>query len=190
MAATTNAANVTVGKPKVGGAIFVAPAGTKLPTDATTALDLAFKGLGFVSEDGLSNENSISVEPTKAWGGEVISYNETEHTDAFKLKLIETLNTEVMKTVHGAENIVGKDLSTGVTIKANGRPTEEQIWVFEMILKGGIAKRIVIPHGKITERGEVLYKDDEVTAYEVTVSAVPDAEGNTHYEYIKGGAAA
>ena len=46
-----SAKNVTTAKPKTGGAIFCAPAGTKLPTDATSALDPAFKCLGYVSEE-------------------------------------------------------------------------------------------------------------------------------------------
>ena len=46
-----NTQNVTYGKPKVGGAVHVAPLETTLPTDATTALDAAFKSLGYISED-------------------------------------------------------------------------------------------------------------------------------------------
>ena len=34
---------VTNAKPKVGGAIYSAPTGTALPTDATSALNAAFK---------------------------------------------------------------------------------------------------------------------------------------------------
>ena len=36
-------ANVTTAKPKIGGAVYSAPLGTALPTDATTELDNAFK---------------------------------------------------------------------------------------------------------------------------------------------------
>ena len=34
--------NVSAGKPKVSGAVFRAPLGTTLPTDATTSLGNAF----------------------------------------------------------------------------------------------------------------------------------------------------
>ena len=58
--------NVTAAKPKVGGAVYSAPLGTTLPTDATTALNVAFKALGYISEDGLKNKNSPSSENVKA----------------------------------------------------------------------------------------------------------------------------
>ena len=58
--------NVAAGKPKIGGAVYAAPIGTPLPTDATTALNSAFKNLGYVSEDGLKNGNEIDVEKVKA----------------------------------------------------------------------------------------------------------------------------
>ncbi len=47
-----DAKNVSVGKPLATGAIFVAPIGTTAPTDAKTALNEAFKCVGYVSEDG------------------------------------------------------------------------------------------------------------------------------------------
>ena len=62
--------NVSVGKPKTSGAIFRAPLGTTLPTDATSALDNAFVELGYVSDDGVVNANTPESEKSKAWGGD------------------------------------------------------------------------------------------------------------------------
>lgn len=181
--------NVTAGKPKTGGAIFRAPLGTALPTDTAAALDKAFKCLGYCSDEGLTNANSATSESLKAWGGDRVLDYQTDKPDTFKFVLIEATNADVLKTVYGDENVTG-DLSTGIAVKANSRELPECCWVVDMVLKGGAAKRIVIPRGKVTTVDEVAYKDNAAVGYGTTVSAVPDTDGNTHYEYIKGAAAA
>lgn len=179
----SDASNVSVGKPKVGGAIYRAPLGTALPKDAVTALDEAFKGLGYVDENGLTNSNSSESSSIKAWGGDTVANPQGSKEDKFKFTLIESLNVEVLKTVNGDDNVTGT-LEEGITVKSNNTEKGNFSWVVDMILKGGVLKRIVVPSASVTAVGDVTYKDNGVIGYETTITAEADTEGNTHYEYM------
>jgi len=178
------ATNVTTGKPNISGAVFVAPKGTTLPTDATTSLGGSFVCLGYVSEDGLSNNNELSVEAVKAWGGNIVYRSLTEMNDEFSLALIETENIDVLKTVYG-ESHVTVDGSGNASIDVVGEDPIERVWVFDLALRGDRAKRIVIPDGAITAREEITYNDSDAVAYGITISAYPDSNGSTHKEYLE-----
>ena len=178
------ATNVSTGKPNVAGAVYVAPLTATLPTDATTALGADYTCLGYVSEDGLENANEMDVSDIKAWGGNIVYRSLNGLTDNFSLALIESENADVLKNVYGDSNVTA-DLDGNLTVIIKAEDPQEKIWVFEIALRGGRAKRIVIPDGAITSRESITYNDSDAIAYGITVSAYPDANNVTHKEYIE-----
>lgn len=185
MASTpNNAQNVSVAKPKVGGAIFVAPLGTELPTDVTTALNAAFQNVGYISEDGVVNTNSPDTDTIKEWGGASVGKIDNGKDDTWQFTMIEALNPTALKLVYGADNVSGT-LANGITVKANSNEQADVSLVIDMILKGGALKRVVLPSAGVSEVGEVTYAATSAIGYQTTLLATPDASGNTHYEHIK-----
>lgn len=180
--------NVTAGTPKVGGSFFYAPLKTTLPTDAKTELASAFKNLGYISEDGVKQSESLETNTVKAWGGDVVMTSQTGKTFTYTLTLIEALSVEVQKLVHGEGNVDG-DLATGLTVKGNAKELEDKSFVIEQIMRGNTLKRTVIPNAKVTSIGEVTYKDGESVGYEITLTASPDDSGNSFYDYYVTGSA-
>lgn len=179
-----NALNVTAGKPNVGGAMYLAPLGTALPTDASSVLSSAWQGLGYVSEDGVTNNNTPESDNVKAWGGDTVLTLQTSKDDTFTFTLIEAMNINVLKSIYGEANV--EEVNGVIKVTANSKIADQFAWVIEMTLKGGVLKRIVIPIASITELGEIAYTDSDAVGYEATITAVPDSAGNTHYEYIEG----
>lgn len=179
-----DALKVTVGKPKVGGSIFRAPIGTALPTAADAALNEAFKCLGYVSEDGVVNSNTAESDDIVAWGGNTVLNIQTSKPDTWKFTLIEAMNEEVLKTVYGDDNVTGT-LAEGLTITANAAPLEAAAYVIDMIYNNDHVKRVVLPNAKVTEVGDITYADGSAVGYETTLTCMPDASDNSHYEYIK-----
>lgn len=179
------ATNVSTGKPNISGAVYVAPMTATLPTDATTALGAEYVCLGYVSEDGLENNNELDVSEIKAWGGMIVYRSLNGLDDTFSLALIESENVDVLKNVYGDDNVT-VDASGNITINVIAEDPQEKIWVFELALRGGKAKRIVIPDGAVTARETITYNDSDAIAYGITVSAYPDATGKSHSEYMEG----
>lgn len=176
---------VSTGKPKITGGVWVAPKGSTLPTDATTALDTSvFTCLGYVSESGVENANDLTVSDIKAWGGNIVYRSLTELNDTFKFALIESENMDVLKTVYGNDNVT-TTASGDIQIDVIAEDPQELVWVFELALRGGLAKRIIIEDGAVTARDAITYNDSDAIAYSITVSAYPDADGKTHFEYLE-----
>lgn len=178
-----DSSNVSTGKPQVGGAIFVAPAGTAVPADATTPLAGAFVNLGYVSEDGLTNTVETDTNDVNAWGGDTVLSEQTSYKETFSFGLIE-VKEAALAQYYGPEN-VSVDGSGNITVHHNGKVLPEQVAVVETVLADGRVKRTVIPKAKMSDRsGDVTYTDGDAITYPIVWNAKPDADGDTARDFI------
>jgi len=182
--------NVVVGKPLVTGGVLVAPRGSILPTDATTALDAAFKALGYVPDNGVVKSEKRNTGTIAAWGGDTIAATKKGMDVTIKLSLAEFLNAAVQGLVYGTANVTttAATATKGNLLKVVGtsQSTPRNSWVIEVI--SDIAKvRVVLPDARVMDVGDTTFKDDAIAAADVTVQAFPDATGAYFYVYTDDG---
>ena len=178
------ALNVSTGKPNVNGGIYRAPLGTTLPTDASTALGGAFTSLGYIAQGGVTHGFNLDTGEYRAWGGDLVLAYTNSKTHTFAFGMIEVLNKTVYQTIYG-ESAVSGTLASGISVSADGADMTEYVYVIELAMRDGAMKRIVIPDGKITEIGDIVYQDSDAVNFPVTITAQVDSTGKSHYEYIK-----
>lgn len=159
----------------ITGELYSAPLGTAAPTDSTTALVAAYVGLGYVSEDGVTENWDDSVDNIVAWqNATTVRAAVTESTGTLALTLIQT-NVQVLERFYRGSTMVTDVTDSRLDVKPI--TADPRAWVLD-ILDGAIHIRIFLGNAEITERGEVMYASGEPVGYPITITAYPDDNGN------------
>ena len=183
MATTNNKKNTSLGKPMASGMVYVAPAGTELPTDATTALDAAYKNVGFISEDGVTNGADTDTTTVNDAGGVTVINEISSYAETYQFAMLETAAAALGVRFETANVKVDGD---NLTVDHKMPTGESKVYVFEILMTGNRVKRIVVPDGTVTEYGDTQYHAGDAIVYDVTIAANPSdlIGGATSREYI------
>jgi len=150
----------------VTGEVYVAPTGTAAPTTAVVALNAAFKGLGGLSEDGITEERDRSTEDIRIWQNAAIARTViTESAIRFVFTMVET-KKDTVELYYGSAVTDATGLITINPANTGGRKS----FVIDVI-DGALVERTYIAEGEITEVGEKTYASGEAIGYEVTLTA-------------------
>lgn len=173
--------NITIGLPKPGGALYWAPAGTALPTNASTALPAAFVNLGYVTEDGLTATVAEDGDDIKAWGPETVGRSQTGYTKTYTFNLLETARTSALQFVYGQGNVT-LEADGSVTIEETGQPLPRGVLVCDTLQNNGGAtpriKRQVLGDAQFTDRsGDHVYNNSDPLNFPVSVTAYKFTSG-------------
>lgn len=176
---------VTAGMPSnVSGYVFTAPVGTTLPTTASESLNFAFKDMGFISADGVTETANMESNVIKDWGGSTILALTSSRDCEYKIKFASAYNTYLLKAVFGDSNVTGS-LANGLAVSVNAADLTPNSYVIEMIGSGGELIRHVLPNAVPTAIGDITYVKNDAVYFDVTLHCMTDSSGNSAYKYIK-----
>lgn len=193
MGVKQSSANVTFSKPGTStnksGYIWVAPADTTIPTDATTDLAPEFVGLGYLSEDGLTEPASLTEgDDIVAAGGDTVAQADPTFSKTWTGTCIEALNEDLLKVAYGYANVTvnpataAKDGS--ITIKEQASDLEHHVIVIDEMLKGGRKRRNVMADATFLITGDISHVHTALVNFEFTINAYPTATHPAQIQYI------
>lgn len=172
-----DATQVRVG---VTGAVYVAPEGTALPTDASTALPVDHEDVGYISEDGVTETQDTDTEDIVAWqNGAKVRKVQTSHDLMYSFTMIET--SEITLREYYGNFTAGDGTTTDDEVVIDGEELPHRVWVLS-VLDGDHVLRVVVPDGQVTERGDITYSNGEAVGREITITAYP-VDGVKAYIY-------
>lgn len=193
MGAKQSSANVTFSKPGTSadksGYIWVAPLNTPLPADATAKLDPAFVGLGYLSEDGLTEPAAFEPgDDIVAAGGDTVAQADPTFSKTWTGTCIEALNEDLLKVAYGYANVetVSPSGSTdgSITIKEQASGLEHHVIVIDEALKGGRKRRNVMADATFLITGDISHVHTALVNFEFTINAYPTATTPAQTQYI------
>lgn len=186
-----NSKDVFVGAPdqQVTGAILTGPETDVIPE---TIDDFVLTGLddsGYVGEDGVTITPSESTESIKDWSLKTIRKILTEFDASIAWAHL-ALDEFSLKNYMGDDNVevtaatATKGTQTRAAIAGDARPTKA--WYFK--IKDGNRRALVfVPHGQVTERGEITLLASAAITLPVTLTTYPDAAGKNIYIFLDDG---
>lgn len=158
----------------VTGAVYLAPLGTTLPANSSVALDAAFKNVGYVSEDGITESPEEDNTEIRAWqNGDIVRRVQSSHEIQYQFMMLET--NEVSLAAYYGNYLAGD-------VKITGEQLPRQCMVIETIDDGKLRRRVA-PVAQVVERGELSLTNDDATGYDITLTCYPDTDGVKVYLY-------
>lgn len=162
-----------------GADVYVADVGTTAPTDTATAFAAGWDPLGLLSaDDGLTESRDEDSSDHYAWGGLLVRTVRSKHKRTFQVTILEDTAITFGLINPGST----QSTTTGVTTRVVKKPTSDpRAFAFETV-DGATTSRLLIPKGEITEVGEKVRKEDDLTAVQITVTVYPAADGTIYRE--------
>lgn len=170
------------------GEIYVAPVGTALPTSSTGALNAAFVGLGYVSEDGVTFTVTPEIQEISAW----------QSRQPVRRELVAQAVSAAFAIMQWNETTVPFAFGGGAVTNPSGSnyryelPTsgalDERAVIIDAV-DGLITERFIMPRASVTDAVETSRVRTGAGLLPITLSGSQPADGSTALVYLTNDAA-
>jgi hypothetical protein len=180
--ANPNVSEIAESRAVATGAISVAPVGSALPTDATTALDAAFKGLGYVGPAGVAHPRAVGTDEQKDMNGDTVFRMQNDFSRTYQAELLQAENVDIKKMIFGSANVVVTAATalhgTQIAVADKGIPGERVSLVVD-VFSGAKRHREVVTIAQPTEVEQGPLVGTAVRSYTVTWQVFKDPTTNS-----------
>lgn len=184
MPAAGNVANVILPDPRkdlstIGG-LYAGPTSLTMPATLATP-NVAFKHLGFVSEDGIEENEDRPTTSIFAWGRDLVAKPQESYDLTVTFTLYEYLNPEVAKIRYNSTNVTATaaTATTGalMTIVQTAQVGDMTTWLIDSFGPGGKRFQKFFPLGQFINADAMNISHKNVLAHRMTITFYPDSSG-------------
>lgn len=171
--------NVRVG---YSGFCYYGALGATAPEGPYVEWGMEFTDLGLITEDGLTEALDEDRQVFKAWGYNApVRTQTTNRTSTFQLTFMET-SADTLSLYYAVplDNMTSSGSGAGQYLEFEDPDSTEPMYVSLGldIVDGDFHVRYFIPKAEVTDRGDVVSKNDEVHGFNQTFTAILPDDGS------------
>jgi hypothetical protein len=171
--AWNNASEIVIAS---NGQMYVAPVGTPLPSDPVAALNAAFIGLGYITEDGAALTVTPDVTDYMAWQSRSPVRREKTAQEIQVAAALMQWNEQTVPAAFGGGTVSGSSGNYRYDLPKDDAALDERALILEAI-DGAVHMRWVFPRANATEAVEAAYARGNPASLPVTFKALAPSAG-------------
>lgn len=165
--------------------IYTAPVGTAGPTDVSTALNVAFKNNGLMSDEELTKTLTVDRTELRAMGGKLVRVKRTAQTRSFTWTWLE--NSHQAWTVENPGSTAAT--ATGITTRTIKSQTTQNYAMVIHAVEGSVITRLWIPTTEVFSDGDTKMGPSGMYSTPVTAMVYPSSADVFYFEITNDAAA-
>jgi hypothetical protein len=168
-----NASEIVVAS---NGQVYVAPVGTPLPATSVVALNAAFVGLGYATEDGASVSVTPEVADYMAWQSRSPVRREKTSQEIMVSIALMQWNEQTVPAAFGGGVVTGTAGNYRYDLPTDDAALDERVMVLDAV-DGTVHMRWVFPRGNVTEAVEAAFQRGTPASLPIGFKALAPAAG-------------